>query len=117
MCELACSMKKQGEFNPALSRITAIILIEERFYLPVFCLHCDDYPCGQVCPTGAIKRENGVVKILESKCIGCKMCILACPFGAMNFDSQAGQAINCDLCGETRSASNSAIPRPSLLKR
>jgi carbon-monoxide dehydrogenase iron sulfur subunit len=98
MCELVCSMKKHGEFNSAISRITTIISIEDGFYLPIFCFQCDDYPCGQVCPSGAISRENGVVRVDEQKCIGCRMCLLACPFGAMNFYSEGGYAINCDTC-------------------
>jgi Fe-S-cluster-containing dehydrogenase component len=40
----------------------------------------------------------GVVKIDYDKCIGCRMCVAACPFGAMNFDSVAKKVAKCDLC-------------------
>jgi hydrogenase-4 component A len=47
------------------------------------CLHCDDAPCVEVCPVGAITHGDHSVDLNESLCIGCKMCALACPFGAI----------------------------------
>ena len=54
--------------------------------LPVMCQHCSSPPCVDVCPTGAsFKRNDGIVLIDRHICIGCRYCIMACPFGARNF--------------------------------
>jgi Fe-S-cluster-containing dehydrogenase component len=51
--------------------------------LPVLCMHCDEPSCRDVCPTGAtVKRDDGIVVVEKEKCMGCKACILACPYGA-----------------------------------
>jgi hydrogenase-4 component A len=51
--------------------------------MPLQCRNCDDAPCEKVCPVKAITFENHSVQLNESVCIGCKMCALACPFGAI----------------------------------
>ena len=55
-----------------------------RINLPLLCMHCEKHPCVDVCPTGAStrRREDGIVKVDESKCMGCKACMTACPYGA-----------------------------------
>jgi Fe-S-cluster-containing hydrogenase component 2 len=98
-CEMACSVTHEGAFNPALSRIRVQDFYEEQFYLPMTCVHCADAPCATVCPTVAITREpSGQILVHEDRCIGCKMCLLACPFGVMGFDPVQGTAHNCDFC-------------------
>jgi Fe-S-cluster-containing hydrogenase component 2 len=97
---MACSFWHERAFNPSLSRIRVNDLYDQQFYLPLTCVHCADMPCGVVCPTAAIRREaDGQVRVYEERCIGCKMCLLACPFGVMGFAPQRGVAQNCDLCG------------------
>ncbi|BEP18386.1 hypothetical protein PYJP_17380 [Pyrofollis japonicus] len=65
----------------------------------VQCMHCEDPPCMNVCPVGAIyKGPDGIVRIDEAACIGCKQCVRVCPFGAMLFDYDRGVAIKCDMC-------------------
>jgi len=99
-CELACSFEHTGRFVPALSRIRVNDFYEEQFYLPMTCVHCADAPCATVCPTVAIQRQlDGQILVMEERCIGCKMCLLACPFGVMGFQPDEGVAQNCDLCG------------------
>ena len=67
---------------------------------PRSCLHCDNAPCVTVCPTGAsFKRsEDGIVLVDMDKCIGCKLCSWACPYGAREYDAAAGVMKKCTLC-------------------
>ncbi|WP_192458298.1 4Fe-4S dicluster domain-containing protein [Musicola keenii] len=50
---------------------------------PVLCRHCEDAPCAKVCPVNAIRHEDHAVMLDENACIGCKLCAIACPFGAI----------------------------------
>jgi len=69
-------------------------------HFPRSCLHCDDAPCVTVCPTGASykRTEDGIVLVDEDLCIGCKLCSWACPYGAREFDEDAGVMKKCTLC-------------------
>ena len=54
--------------------------------LPVMCQHCADPPCVDVCPTGAsFKRADGIVLVDRHACIGCRYCVMACPYKARSF--------------------------------
>ena len=54
--------------------------------LPLMCQHCENPPCVDVCPTGAsFKREDGIVLVDKHICIGCRYCMMACPFKARSF--------------------------------
>jgi len=50
---------------------------------PQLCHHCEDAPCAGVCPVNAINRVEGAVQLNESLCVSCKLCAIACPFGAI----------------------------------
>ena len=80
-CELACSLIKESEFRPSLSRITAY-RFEAGVNVPMTCQQCDDAPCISVCKTEALSRDDkNVVKVDSSKCIGCRMCVWPVPSG------------------------------------
>lgn len=51
--------------------------------MPIQCRHCEDAPCATVCPVNAITLTGQAVQVNEGVCIGCKLCALACPFGAI----------------------------------
>ena len=69
-------------------------------HFPKSCLHCEEPACVTVCPTGASykRAEDGIVLVDEAICIGCKLCSWACPYGAREFDTDAGVMKKCTLC-------------------
>ena len=63
------------------------------------CQHCQNPVCLQVCPAAAIsKRKDGVVLIDQAKCIGCRYCQWACPYGAPQFREDLGVMTKCNFC-------------------
>ena len=73
---------------------------ETTLHFPRSCLHCEQAPCVTVCPTGASykRAEDGIVLIDEDKCIGCKLCSWACPYGAREYSQVEGVMKKCTLC-------------------
>ncbi len=98
-CEVACSIAKEGESNPHKSRIRVIRFPHDCFFNPLVCLQCDSPFCVACCPTSAVTKnpKTGMVEYDKQKCVGCKMCLLACPFGAITIVN--GLPTRCDLCG------------------
>ena len=69
------------------------------YSVSISCNHCQDPICAHVCPAGAIeKRSDGVVLINTDLCIGCRYCEWACPYGAPQFDGEAGYMTKCNFC-------------------
>jgi Fe-S-cluster-containing hydrogenase component 2 len=75
------------------------------FTTAVTCHQCENAPCASVCPTQAIQREAGVWRVEQQRCIGCKSCMIACPFGAMQVTrvNEQVQALKCDRCAHRES--------------
>ncbi len=68
-------------------------------FVSLSCNHCSAPACLASCPVGAIiKRDDGIVYIDKTACIGCKACIGACPYGAPYMSSATGVSQKCDLC-------------------
>ncbi|MHA1917585.1 MAG: 4Fe-4S dicluster domain-containing protein [Candidatus Ranarchaeia archaeon] len=99
-CELICSFKHYGEFNPKKSKIRIINWAREGISVPTVCWQCETPYCAQPCPTTALTKnaETGVVHLNYDKCIGCKMCINACPFGMIFITPRERFPEKCDLC-------------------
>lgn len=108
-CELACAAahSKSGDL------FTAVLAGEHPGYriyvesfkttpVPVPCNHCEEAACVMACPTGAANRktEGGPVFIEDDRCIGCGMCVQACPFGVAAISMERKTAYKCDLCIE-----------------
>ncbi|ROR32167.1 sulfate reduction electron transfer complex DsrMKJOP subunit DsrO [Inmirania thermothiophila] len=81
------------------------------FSLPVMCQHCAHPPCVDVCPTGAsMRRADGIVLVDRHRCIGCRYCMMACPYKARSLEHEAvedprpwaprgkGTVESCTLC-------------------
>lgn len=100
LCELVCAVKHDGFSNPTRSRIRVIKWEAEGLYVPMSCQQCEDAPCLNVCPVKAISRDEdlGLVMIDYDVCIGCRSCVVVCPFGAMSFNVIDRKVFKCDLC-------------------
>lgn len=103
-CEMACKQRfelplgdrrrrvythESGEYPNTLVR-----------YISMACNHCSDPACVKVCPKGALWRDetDGVVKHDKSKCVGCRRCEWACPYGAIAFNSVTKKVDKCEGC-------------------
>ena len=89
-CMISC---KAEHFLPPTVYWSKVIIGEKGKYpmvtklmYPVLCNHCEEPPCVDVCPTGAShKREDGIVLIDSEQCIGCRYCVIACPYQARSY--------------------------------
>ena len=102
-CTVAC--KTEHEVPLGVNR-TWVKYIEKgawpdtkRFFSVMRCNHCTDAPCVEICPTSALfKRDDGIVDFDTDRCIGCKLCSWACPYGAREYDYDHGVMKKCTLC-------------------
>lgn len=89
-CVITC---KQENFAPPGVFFNRILVgetgkfpkVRKEMY-PVMCNHCEEAACVKVCPSGAtIKRQDGIVIVDDTKCIGCRYCLIACPYQQRTF--------------------------------
>lgn len=90
-CTIACKAENRLPpgvvYRPVIEEEIGEYPNVSRRWLPRPCMQCDDPPCTDVCPVNATwKREDGIVVIDYNKCIGCRYCLTACPYGARYFD-------------------------------
>lgn len=103
-CVEACrKFSKTPESRPARRHITKYEKDGEALFVSTSCMHCEEPACASVCPAGAIKKaEDGVVYVDKDRCIGCKYCYQACPFGVPTYSSAAMDKCDCCTLGGTR---------------
>jgi Fe-S-cluster-containing dehydrogenase component/formate-dependent nitrite reductase membrane component NrfD len=71
----------------------------QRFFFPVLCNQCDEAPCVRICPTRALfKRRDGIVDLHGDACIGCRACMVACPYDQLFIDPNTHTAEKCNFC-------------------
>ncbi len=112
-CELACAVEhsvskdlfKAIEEAPLPQYRVTVEAVGE-LSAPLQCRHCEDAPCVQICPTHALEKLEVGQPVTAKKelCIGCKWCILVCPFGVIGMDRAGKVIIKCDLCLERTEA-------------
>src|SRR5665647_3079557 len=91
-CRVACQMQWQLPPDRFYNRLEfrekgRYPKVKQEIF-PVQCMHCDNPPCQTVCPTNATyKTADGIVHVDPKKCIGCKMCMTACPYDCLLYTS------------------------------
>lgn len=110
-CMAGCLLKHSVPGDVAKPRLNLITTLT--ISAPIVCHHCADAPCVASCPEGALYFDGDRVAVKQERCIGCRSCVLACPYGAVEVVSQEGAAklggltvesapkaslVKCDLC-------------------
>jgi anaerobic dimethyl sulfoxide reductase subunit B (iron-sulfur subunit) len=104
-CEIACKDANGAAVGQRLRRVRTFEAGEYPHPLVVnlsmACHHCERPRCVAACPAGAYrKRDDGIVVHSPERCIGCRLCTWACPYGAPQYDPGAGRVMKCNLCAE-----------------
>lgn len=90
-CMKTCIKNAYARGRLAKSRLDVLTLDSGK--MPNQCRQCDDAPCANVCPTATLRIINNCVEVHEELCIGCKLCTLACPYGAIEMDAEIQPSI------------------------
>jgi len=102
-CVLGCRIENELPVRVSWRRVLQVnqprIGGGPSYHLSVACHHCENPPCARACPSGALRKgSDGLVLLEADRCIGCRYCEMACPFGAPSFDVGAGVMTKCHLC-------------------
>jgi Fe-S-cluster-containing dehydrogenase component/formate-dependent nitrite reductase membrane component NrfD len=102
-CTIAC--KAEHEIPIGVNRCWVKTVEQDtfpntrRFFLPVLCNQCDEAPCMKICPTNALfRRRDGIVDLHGDSCIGCRACMVACPYDQLFIDPDTHTAEKCNFC-------------------
>ncbi|MBN1345631.1 MAG: 4Fe-4S dicluster domain-containing protein [Phycisphaerae bacterium] len=108
LCEISClvqhskSKKLIKVFKEELDKIVPGVQVEESGHVSfaIQCRHCEQAVCIEACMTGAMHRDpdTGAVICDQDKCVGCWMCVMVCPVGAVRTGDAKHVASKCDLC-------------------
>lgn len=84
----------------------------DMYFLNVTCQHCENPQCVEVCPTGAsVKLDDGTVQIHADQCIGCQLCIQACPYEVRYLNDETNVVEKCTLCHDEIESGEFELPR------
>lgn len=102
-CMISCSVENEvplGMHRNWINKIERGVFPDlSSVFLPENCHHCANPPCERVCPTGATyRRDDGLVLIDYDKCIGCKYCMMACPYDARYVNEEKAAVDKCTFC-------------------
>lgn len=104
-CEIVCSLVHEGVASPSFRRIFVERDTHQLMHKVHACQHCEDHPCYEKCPRKGtammIDEETNVVWVNPEGCIGCGLCVKACPFEPKRIHMskpKKGVAVKCDLC-------------------
>ncbi len=104
-CESHCKTKNSLPIGPRLCQIIPVgpkmvnnLPRMANVFMP--CFHCESPWCVAACPTGAMqkRKQDGIVFVDQSICVGCKVCIMACPWGTPQWNPEIGKVEKCDYC-------------------
>jgi Fe-S-cluster-containing dehydrogenase component len=99
LCIQACHQRNKLPEGQSWTWVPEKQTGERTWFHPMQCQHCAKPPCAAVCPTKATYiHESGVVLVNEKLCVGCKYCMVACPYQARVYDEERGIADKCWLC-------------------
>ncbi len=145
-CSISCKEEHflpPGVFwNRVLTGESGKYPTSRKLIYPVLCNHCEDAPCVEACPTGAsYKREDGVVMVDYDECVGCRACLVSCPYqqrsyfdektrdaeyfpgqgkteferiGEKLYPFQVGTVIKCNFCAERLDEGTTKGLKPGL---
>lgn len=104
-CTVSCAIENQtpqGEFRTLVNQYQVQIEGQQsvtNVLLPRLCNHCDNPPCVPVCPVQAtFQREDGIVVVDNTRCVGCAYCVQACPYDARFINHETQTADKCTFC-------------------
>lgn len=102
-CEIICGLVHEGVSSPSTRRIFVERDTTQLIHTVYTCQHCEDHPCYNACPKKdkamCIDEKLGVVYVNPDECIGCKLCVKACPFEPKRIQMNLfKKAVKCDLC-------------------
>ena len=104
-CEVACKMENEVDLGSYWNKVHEVgpkgeFPDLEFYFFPAVCQECENPPCVKVCPTGASyqRSEDGIILIDKEKCIGCRYCIMACPYEARSYNKDKKVVEKCTLC-------------------
>lgn len=103
-CAAANAVASYGWRTLVLEREVRQAIGQQREFIPVLCNQCNNPPCVRACPVTATYKDpkNGIVMMDNQKCIGCKICMAACPYDARYYNEEKGAIDKCDFCFESR---------------
>jgi Fe-S-cluster-containing hydrogenase component 2 len=101
-CEIVCAARHAGNRKIAQKRIRVLgaAFGDASLFVPSTCRQCADPPCMAVCPRNAIRLDHVLKRVVldPGLCVGCAMCVAACPNGSMAFADELGLPYKCELC-------------------